>query len=74
MLTSPLLDLDIREHAIMCLRFLLEANADNQQIVRELEARQVVPSEVLDKRAYETFIDVNGRVGLRRKGSAPMVS
>ncbi|KAI9769107.1 MAG: copper transport protein [Geoglossum simile] len=62
----------IREHAIMCLRFLLEANAENQQIVRELEARQVVPSEVLDKRAYETFIDLSGRVGLRRKGGAPM--
>ncbi|KAI9781731.1 MAG: copper transport protein [Geoglossum umbratile] len=64
----------IREHAIMCLRFLLEANADNQQIVRELKARQVVPSEVLDKRAYETFIDLSGRVGLRRKGGAPVVS
>ncbi|KAH0556795.1 hypothetical protein GP486_005414 [Trichoglossum hirsutum] len=64
----------IREHAIMCLRFLLEANADNQQIVRELEARQVIPSEVLDKRAYETFIDVNGRVGLKRKGGAPMMN
>jgi palmitoyltransferase len=56
----------------MCLRFLLEANAENQQIVRELEARQVVPSEVLDKRAYETFIDLSGRVGLRRKGGAPI--
>ncbi|KAI9759268.1 MAG: copper transport protein [Chaenotheca gracillima] len=57
----------IREHAIMCLRFLLEGNEANMQIVRELEARQTVPSEVLDKRGYETFIDDKGKVGLRRK-------
>ncbi|KAI9794616.1 MAG: copper transport protein [Peltula sp. TS41687] len=57
----------IREHAIMCLRFLLEGNEENQQIVRELEAEQVVPSEVLDQRGYETFIDSRGKVGLRRK-------
>ncbi|KAI9835848.1 MAG: hypothetical protein M1819_001746 [Sarea resinae] len=60
----------IREHAIMCLRFLLEGNTENQQIVRELEPRMVVPSEVLDKRGYETFLDAGGKVGLRRKGAA----
>lgn len=57
----------IREHAIMCLRFLLEGNEENQKIVKELEAKQVVPSEVLDQRGYETFIDSKGKVGLRRK-------
>ncbi|KAI9733969.1 MAG: copper transport protein [Cirrosporium novae-zelandiae] len=57
----------IREHAIMCLRFLLEGNLENQDIVNALEARRVVPDEVLDKRGYETFIDGNGKVGLRRK-------
>ena len=57
----------IREHAIMCLRFVLEGNEANSQIVRDLEARQVVPSEVLDERGYETFIDAKGKVGLRRK-------
>ena len=58
----------IREHAIMCLRFLLESNKENQDVVRALEARGVVPSEVLDKRGYETYMDDRGRVGLRRKG------
>ncbi|KAI9887724.1 MAG: copper transport protein [Watsoniomyces obsoletus] len=58
----------IREHSIMCLRFLLEGNELNSKIVRELEPRHVVPSEVLDSRGWETFIDHAGRVGLRRKG------
>ncbi|KAI9666002.1 MAG: copper transport protein [Bathelium mastoideum] len=58
----------IREHAIMCLRFLLDSNKENQDVVRALEARGIVPSEVLDKRGYETWMDERGRVGLRRKG------
>ena len=57
----------IREHAIMCLRFLLENCPRNQLIVEQLEARKVVPDEVLDKQGYETFIDGEGKVGLRRK-------
>ena len=62
----------IREHAIMCLRFLLEGNRENQMIVGELEARRTVPDEVLDKRGYETYIDNEGKVGLRaRERAAP---
>lgn len=62
----------IREHAIMCLRFLLEGNRENQEIVRVLEPRRGVPDEVLDKRGYETYIDDNGKVGLRAKeGTGP---
>ena len=63
----------IREHAIMCLRFLMEGNKENQDVVRQLEARETVPSEVLDQGGYETFLDGRGRVGLRRKepGKAP---
>ena len=57
----------IREHAIMCLRFLLENSPKNQAIVGQLEARKVVPSEVLDSKGYETFIDGDGKVGLRPK-------
>lgn len=60
----------IREHAIMCLRFLMEGHQDNQDIIRQLEARAVVPSEVLDQHGYETFMDAKGQVGLRRKESA----
>ncbi|KAF2197422.1 hypothetical protein GQ43DRAFT_484155 [Delitschia confertaspora ATCC 74209] len=58
----------IREHAIMCLRFLLEGNEGNQKRVRELEPRGVVPNEVLDQNGYETFMDGKGHVQLRRKG------
>lgn len=60
-------NLYIREHAIMCLRFLLENSPENQEIVGKLEARKVVPSEVLDSKGYETFIDADGKVGLRPK-------
>ncbi|MCJ1309812.1 copper transport protein [Agyrium rufum] len=56
----------IKEHAIMCLRFLLERNKANQDIVDELQARKVVPNEVLHKKGYETYIDEQGKVGLRR--------
>ena len=57
----------IREHAIMCLRFLLEGNKENQEIVRTLQPKRTVPVEVLDKRGYETYIDDKGKVGLRAK-------
>ena len=40
----------IREHAIMCLRFLLEGNRENSEIVRALEPRKGVPEEMLNKR------------------------
>lgn len=57
----------IREHAIMCLRFLLEGNKENQDVVNELVPRGTVPNEVLDAQGYETFMDQRGQVGLRRK-------
>ncbi|KAI9829150.1 MAG: copper transport protein [Thelocarpon impressellum] len=60
----------IREHSIMCLRFLLEGNRENMALVRELQPREVVPSEVLEQRGYETFIDQAGKVGLRPKPGA----
>ncbi|KAK7526300.1 spinocerebellar ataxia type 10 protein domain-containing protein [Phyllosticta citriasiana] len=57
----------IKEHAIMCLRFLLEGNKENQDVIRELEPQGVVPNEVLDHHGYETFWDQHGQVSLRRK-------
>lgn len=60
----------IREHAIMCLRFLLEGCSENQQIVERLEARKTIPDEVLDKQGYETFINAAGKVKLRKKDGA----
>lgn len=64
----------IREHAIMCLRFLLEGNRENQRVVEELEARKTVPDEVLDKRGYETFVGDGGKVCLRRREGGPVVT
>ena len=64
----------IREHAIMCLRFLLECNKDNQEIVEQLEARKTVPNEVLHKKGYETYIDETGKVGLRKMEGAVAVA
>ena len=64
----------IREHAIMCLRFLLESNKENQEIVEQLEARKAVPNEVLHKKGYETFIDETGKVGLRKIEGAVAVA
>ncbi|KAH8153766.1 uncharacterized protein LAJ45_01533 [Morchella importuna] len=56
----------IREHAILCIKNMLEGNPQNQKIVEELDAVQTVPSEVLDKNGYEHFIDESGRVQLRK--------
>ncbi|OCK78737.1 hypothetical protein K432DRAFT_406209 [Lepidopterella palustris CBS 459.81] len=57
----------IREHAIMCLRFLMEGNRENQSCVRDLEPKGCVPNEVLDQHGYETYMDSKGQVLLRRK-------
>ncbi|GME48818.1 Essential cytoplasmic protein [Neofusicoccum parvum] len=51
----------IKEHAIMCLRFLLETNKENQDLIRELEPQGAVPNEVLDQHGYETFWDKRGQ-------------
>ncbi|KAI5778382.1 spinocerebellar ataxia type 10 protein domain-containing protein [Geopyxis carbonaria] len=56
----------IREHSILCIRALLQDNKENQMIVEELNARETVPSEVLDKSGYEPYIDERGRVRLKR--------
>lgn len=58
--------IDIREHSILCIRALLQDNMENQMIVEELNARETVPSEVLDKSGYEPYIDEKGRVRLKR--------
>ncbi|KAL1388613.1 hypothetical protein HDK64DRAFT_253209 [Phyllosticta capitalensis] len=64
----------IKEHAIMCLRFLLEGNKENQDVIRELEPKGVVPNEVLDHHGYETFWDQHGQVSLRRKEVGALAS
>ena len=55
----------IKEHAVMCLKFLLEGNKENQQIVEGLEAREVVRSAdgVLEKMGVEATVE-KGKVKL----------
>ncbi|PGH17375.1 hypothetical protein AJ80_04830 [Polytolypa hystricis UAMH7299] len=59
----------IKEHAVMCLKFLLEHNRENQRIVEQLEARAVVRDEsgVLDKSGYEAVLDDTGKLSIRTK-------
>jgi Spinocerebellar ataxia type 10 protein domain len=59
----------IKEHAVMCLKFLLEGNKENQKLVEELEAREVVKDEtgVLERSGYEAVIDQVGKLAIRPK-------
>ncbi|KAF3388525.1 Palmitoyltransferase swf1 [Penicillium rolfsii] len=59
----------IKEHAVMCLKFLLEGNRENQRLVEELEAREVVKDDggVLERSGYEAMIDQAGKLAIRPK-------
>ncbi|KAJ5287452.1 hypothetical protein N7478_003138 [Penicillium angulare] len=59
----------IKEHAVMCLKFLLEGNRENQRLVEELEAREVVSNDggVLEKNGYEAMINQAGKLAIRSK-------
>jgi palmitoyltransferase len=62
----------IKEHAVMCLKFLLEGNRENQRLVEELEAREVVNKDggVLEKAGYEAMINQAGKLAIRPKPRA----
>lgn len=62
----------IKEHAVMCLKFLLEGNRENQRLVEELEAREVVKDDggVLERSGYEAMIDQAGKLAIRPKEAA----
>lgn len=55
----------IKEHAVMCLKFLLEGNRENQKMVEELEAREVVKDDggLLERSGFEAVIDKTGQIG-----------
>ncbi|KKK12721.1 essential cytoplasmic protein [Aspergillus ochraceoroseus] len=56
----------IKEHAVMCLKFLLEGNRENQKLIEELEAREVRDdSGLLEKRGLEAVIDKTGKLAIR---------
>ncbi|KAL9110481.1 MAG: hypothetical protein Q9227_005025 [Pyrenula ochraceoflavens] len=54
----------IKEHAVMCLKFLLEGNRENQKIVEALEAREVVEEtrKELEKHGMEASVGEDGKV------------
>jgi hypothetical protein len=59
----------IKEHAVMCLKFLLEGNRENQKVVEELEARQVIQDQsgMLERTGYEAVLDEVGKLAIRPK-------
>ncbi len=62
----------IKEHAVMCLKFLLEGNAENQALVSSLEAREVATpdaatQEVIDKMSLKFQLNKDGKVELNEK-------
>jgi palmitoyltransferase len=59
----------IKEHAVMCLKFLLEGNRENQRLVEELEAREVVKDEggVLERSGYDAMINEAGKLSIKPK-------
>ncbi|KAJ5583362.1 hypothetical protein N7535_001982 [Penicillium sp. DV-2018c] len=59
----------IKEHAVMCLKFLLEGNRENQRLVEELEAQEVVSKDggVLERAGYEAMINQAGKLAIRPK-------
>lgn len=61
----------IKEHAVMCLKFLLESNAENQAIVRELEARGVVNDSNTDDLGVRARLGGDGRVRVENINEPP---
>lgn len=59
----------IKEHAVMCLKFLLEGNRENQRLVEELEAREVVKDDggALERSGYEAIINEAGKLSIKPK-------
>ncbi|ODQ49922.1 hypothetical protein SAICODRAFT_28070 [Saitoella complicata NRRL Y-17804] len=53
----------LREHAVFCVRNLLEDNADNQALVAEMEAIKTLPSEALEGTGITPVI-LDGKVKL----------
>ncbi|KAH0841694.1 hypothetical protein AYO21_01075 [Fonsecaea monophora] len=70
----------IKEHAVMCLKFLLEHNPENQALVSSLEAREIVPApgekdaelvrETTEKLGLEVRLGSDGRARVVRRDGA----
>lgn len=53
----------------MCLKFLLEGNRENQKMVENLEAREVVKDDggLLERSGFEAVIDKTGKLAIQPK-------
>ncbi|CAF9904722.1 MAG: hypothetical protein GOMPHAMPRED_002926 [Gomphillus americanus] len=52
----------IKEHAVLCLKFLLEGDRENQRLVEELRAREIRSAPGLENLGYRAGVDEAGRV------------
>lgn len=59
----------IKERSIICIKFLLKNNKENQDYVASLEAKKAVQDEILAEAGYEIQIGENGKVNLAPKKS-----
>ncbi|ANB13691.1 Ctr86p [Sugiyamaella lignohabitans] len=68
-LTNCIIDLNnpfIRERSILCLRYLLANNPENQDFVAKMEAKETVSEDALHEAGYETEL-VNGKLALKKR-------
>ncbi|RCK65148.1 Copper transport protein 86 [Candida viswanathii] len=56
----------IKEQAIVCLKYLLAKNPQNQQFVADLEAKKSVDDDVLQEVGYQVEV-VDGKVTVKKK-------
>ena len=61
----------IKERSIICIRFLLTENKENQDFVAKLEAKKAVQDEALSEAGYEVKIGPDGNVGLTQISEGP---
>jgi hypothetical protein len=57
--------LDIREHATVTLRHLLENNSDNQQLIAEMAPMEAVQTDALGEMGLKSSL-IDGKVHLER--------
>ncbi|SCU87924.1 LAMI_0D08042g1_1 [Lachancea mirantina] len=52
----------IKERCITCIKFLLQNNTENQNIVRDLEAQSVVQDDALEAAGLQVSLDSSGKL------------
>lgn len=56
----------LKEHAVICIKYALQNNSQNQQLVAELEAKEVVDESILEQTGCEAVIK-HGKVALKNR-------